>query len=54
MDSDPDQLGMQLRIRILSSVTLMMQKNFPFIFISYYLPAGTLSSVLEIEFFAKI
>jgi hypothetical protein len=30
-----------------------VRKMFP-IFFSYYLPAGTLSSVLKIEFFAKI
>jgi hypothetical protein len=37
----------QLRIRLLSSVTLRMPKNFFFIF-SYNLPAGTLFSVLKI------
>ncbi len=43
-----------IRIRLLSSVTLKMQKNFFFFIFSYNLPAGTLSSVLEIKFFAKI
>ncbi len=44
----------QLRIRLFSSVTLRMQKKvFFFIFFSYNLPAGILSSVLKIQFFAQ-
>jgi hypothetical protein len=35
-------------IRLLSSVTLRMQKKYFFIFFSYNLPTGTLSSVLKI------
>ncbi len=41
------QIRIQLRIRLLSSVTSMMQKNM-FIFFSSNLPTGTLSSVLKI------
>jgi hypothetical protein len=36
----------QLRIRLLSLVTLRMQKKKLFLFFSYNLPAGTVSSVL--------
>ncbi len=43
------RIRIQLRIRLLSSVTLGMQKK-----ISHNLAAGTLSSVLKIYFFAKI
>jgi hypothetical protein len=41
-------------IRLLSSMTLRIQKKFFFIFFSYNLPAGTLFSVEKITFFAKI
>ncbi len=41
------------RIRLLSSMTLRMQKNIFFAFFSFNIPAGILSSVLKIKFFAK-
>ncbi len=42
----------RIRIRLLSSMTLRMPKKFVFhIFFSYNSRAGTLSSVLKIEFF---
>jgi hypothetical protein len=45
--------GKWIRIRLLSSVTLKMQKNIFFLIFSYNLPVTTLSSVLKIKFFAK-
>ncbi len=47
---DPWKL-VRIRIRLLSSVILRMQKNNFFIFFSFYLPAGSLSSVLKFNFF---
>ncbi len=43
----------QIRIRLLSSVTLRMQKILLLAIFSYNLPAGTLSSVLKILFLLK-
>ncbi len=54
-DRDPrirtsdEWIRIQLRIRLLSSVTLSMQKIYYFDIFSYNLPTGTLSSVLKIN-----
>ncbi len=54
----PIQIRIQLRIRLLSSVTFRMQKKifFFFIFFSYNLPvpAGTLSSAIKSNFLLNI
>jgi hypothetical protein len=47
------RLRIQLGIRLLSSVTLRKQKNIFFIFFSYNLPAGTLSTVFKFNFLLK-
>ncbi len=46
--------SIQLRIRLLFSVSSRMQNKIFFIFFSYNLTAGILSSVLKTLFFAKI
>ncbi len=53
MRTSDQWIRIHLRIRLLSSVTLGLQKNLYFRIFSYYQPAGTLSSVLKFNFLLK-